>query len=124
MTACAAPSAVTAALGRCPSRRSGRRCLSAFRVERSPFSGADVEDVILGNTNQAGEDSRNVARHAGLLAGLPVEAAGQTVNRLCASGLAAVLDAARACAAAALLFVASMSSMSRAPFVLAKAERL
>jgi len=65
-------------------------------VERSPFSGTDVEDVILGNTNQAGEDSRNVARHAGLLAGLPVDVAGQTVNRLCASGLAAVLDAARA----------------------------
>ncbi|MGE4280117.1 MAG: 3-oxoadipyl-CoA thiolase [Magnetospirillum sp.] len=93
-------------------------------VERSPFSGADVEDVILGNTNQAGEDSRNVARHAGLLAGLPVDVAGQTVNRLCASGLAAVLDAARAvrCGEGSLFVAGGVESMSRAPFVLAKAE--
>lgn len=93
-------------------------------VERSPFSAADIEDVILGNTNQAGEDSRNVARHAGLLAGLPVEVAGQTVNRLCASGLAAVLDAARAvrCGEGSLFVAGGVESMSRAPFVVAKAE--
>ena len=58
---------------------------------------ADIfDDVILGNTNQAGEDSRNIARHATLLAGLDVKTPAQTVNRLCASGLAAVIDAARA----------------------------
>ena len=65
-------------------------------MERSPFDAAQIEDVILGSTNQAGEDSRNVARFAALLAGLPVTVPGQTVNRLCASGLAAILDAARA----------------------------
>ena len=59
-------------------------------VEKTGIPGKDVEDVILGNTNQAGEDSRNVARHAALLAGLPVTVPGQTVNRLCASGLAQV----------------------------------
>ena len=64
-------------------------------IDRGPFDGEDVEDVIAGCTNQAGEDSRNMARRAGLLAGLPVEVAGITVNRLCASGLAAVVDAAR-----------------------------
>lgn len=93
-------------------------------VARSPFRPEQIEDVILGNTNQAGEDSRNVARHAGLLAGLPVEVAGQTVNRLCASGLAAVLDAARAvrCGEGELFVAGGTESMSRAPFVLAKAE--
>ena len=65
---------------------------------RSSFRGEDVEDVIIGCANQAGEDCRNVARRAGLLAGLPVEVAGMTVNRLCASGLAAVVDASRAIA--------------------------
>ncbi|MCR6631454.1 MAG: 3-oxoadipyl-CoA thiolase [Magnetospirillum sp.] len=93
-------------------------------VARSPFRPEQIEDVILGNTNQAGEDSRNVARHAGLLAGLPVDVAGQTVNRLCASGLAAVLDAARAvrCGEGDLFVAGGVESMSRAPFVLAKAE--
>ena len=93
-------------------------------VARSAFQPGQIEDVILGNTNQAGEDSRNVARHAGLLAGLPVEVAGQTVNRLCASGLAAVVDAARAVRAGeGDLFVAGgVESMTRAPFVMAKAE--
>ena len=73
----------------------------ATLMARSPFRGEDVEDVIVGCTNQAGEDCRNVARRAGLLAGLPVEVAGLTVNRLCASGLAAVVDASRAVAPAA-----------------------
>lgn len=86
--------------------------------------GDAIEDVILGNTNQAGEDSRNIARHAALLAGLPVTVPGQTVNRLCASGLAAVIDAARAvtCGEGDLFIAGGVESMSRAPFVMAKAE--
>ena len=67
-------------------------------VDRSPFADADFEDLIAGCANQGGEDCRNVGRRASLLAGLPVEVAGMTVNRLCASGLAAVLDASRAIA--------------------------
>jgi acetyl-CoA C-acetyltransferase len=65
-------------------------------VMRSPWKPEDVEDVLLGCANQAGEDSRNVARHAVLAAGFPAAIPAQTVNRLCASGLAAVIDAARA----------------------------
>lgn len=93
-------------------------------VARNPFQGQDYEDVIAGCTNQAGEDARNLARHAGLLAGLPQEVAGVTVNRLCGSGLAAVLDAARAVKSGeGELFIAGGSeSMSRAPFVIAKSE--
>ncbi len=93
-------------------------------LARGPFETHEVEDVVVGCTNQAGEDSRNVARHAALLAGLPIEVAGLTVNRLCGSGLAAVLDAARAATAGqGELFVAGgVESMSRAPFALAKAE--
>ena len=93
-------------------------------LARSAFKPEQIEDVILGCTNQAGEDSRNIARHAALLSGLPVEVAGQTVNRLCASGLAAVLDAARSitCGEGELFVAGGVESMSRAPFVLAKAE--
>ncbi len=93
-------------------------------LARSPFKGADIEDVIAGCTNQAGEDSRNVARHAALLAGLPIEVAGLTVNRLCGSGLAAVVDAARAATVGqGELFIAGgVESMSRAPFAMGKAE--
>ncbi|ROO27975.1 acetyl-CoA acetyltransferase [Salinisphaera orenii MK-B5] len=93
-------------------------------VERNPFSLGDYEDVVAGCTNQAGEDARNVARHAGLLAGLPVEVAGQTVNRLCGSGLAATVDAARAVTVGEgkLVIAGGVESMSRAPFVMAKAE--
>jgi acetyl-CoA acetyltransferase len=93
-------------------------------LARHQVPGDAVEDVILGNTNQAGEDSRNVARHAALLAGLPVTVPGQTVNRLCASGLAAVIDAARAvtCGEGELFVAGGVESMSRAPFVMAKAE--
>ena len=93
-------------------------------VKRSAFPADAIEDVIVGCTNQAGEDSRNVARNALLAAGLPVTVAGQTVNRLCASGLAAVLDAARAvsCGEGALYLAGGVESMSRAPFVVAKAE--
>lgn len=93
-------------------------------IARSPFDPAKVEDVILGCAAQAGEDSRNVGRHAALLAGLPPTVPGQTVNRLCGSGLAAVLDSARAISAGeGELYVAGgVESMSRAPFVMAKAE--
>ncbi|WP_092389320.1 3-oxoadipyl-CoA thiolase [Halopseudomonas salegens] len=93
-------------------------------VARNPFAGEDYEDVVMGNTNQAGEDARNIARHAGLLAGLPPEVAGVTVNRLCGSGLAAILDASRAVKSGeGELFVAGgAESMSRAPFVIAKSE--
>ena len=83
-----------------------------------------VEDVILGCANQAGEDCRNVARQAALLAGLPVGVTGTTVNRLCGSGMDAVLVAARAIAAgeAGLVIAGGVESMSRAPFVMPKAE--
>ncbi len=93
-------------------------------VARSPWKPEHVEDVILGCTNQAGEDSRNVARHAALLAGFPVTTPAQTVNRLCASGLAAVVDAARAVTVGDgdLYLAGGVESMSRAPFVVAKAE--
>jgi len=93
-------------------------------LARHAIAGDAIEDVILGNTNQAGEDSRNIARHAALLAGLPVTVPGQTVNRLCASGLAAVIDAARAvtCQEGELFVAGGVESMSRAPFVMAKAE--
>jgi acetyl-CoA C-acetyltransferase len=83
-----------------------------------------VEDVVIGCTNQAGEDCRNVARRSALLADLPIDVAAITVNRLCGSGLAAVVDAARAVGAGqGEVFVAGgVESMSRAPFALAKAE--
>ncbi|MDQ8705658.1 3-oxoadipyl-CoA thiolase [Streptomyces sp. LHD-70] len=82
-----------------------------------------VDDVVLGCANQAGEDNRNVARMAGLLAGLPVEAPGITVNRLCASGLDAVALAARTVRAgeADLVIAGGVENMTRAPFVLPKA---
>ncbi|EHU1358998.1 3-oxoadipyl-CoA thiolase [Acinetobacter baumannii] len=93
-------------------------------LEKTGVPGADIEDVILGDTNQAGEDSRNVARNALLLAGLPVTVPGQTVNRLCASGLGAVIDSARAitCDEGELYIAGGVESMSRAPFVMGKAE--
>ncbi|OGB21095.1 MAG: beta-ketoadipyl CoA thiolase [Burkholderiales bacterium RIFCSPLOWO2_02_FULL_57_36] len=93
-------------------------------VARNPWPAEEIEDVILGCTNQAGEDARNIARNALLAAGLPVTVPGQTVNRLCASGLAAVMDAARAITAGEgdLYLAGGVESMSRAPFVLGKAE--
>ena len=93
-------------------------------LEKTGVPGADIEDVIFGDTNQAGEDSRNVARNALLLAGLPVTVPGQTVNRLCASGLGAVIDSARAitCGEGDLYIAGGVESMSRAPFVMGKAE--
>lgn len=93
-------------------------------LEKTGVPGVDIEDVILGDTNQAGEDSRNVARNALLLAGLPVTVPGQTVNRLCASGLGAIIDSARAitCGEGELYIAGGVESMSRAPFVMGKAE--
>jgi 3-oxoadipyl-CoA thiolase len=94
-------------------------------VERSGVPAGEIEDVYFGCANQAGEDNRNVARMAALLAGLPHEVAGVTVNRLCASGLSAVVEACHAIrAGSGDLFVAGgVESMSRAPFVFGKAER-
>ena len=93
-------------------------------VERSGVEPAELEDVILGCANQAGEDNRNVARMAALLAGLPVEIAGQTVNRLCGSGLQAINSAAHAVMAGdGHAFVAGgVESMTRAPYVMAKPD--
>src|SRR5206468_8937575 len=92
-------------------------------VRRASIDPGSVEDVILGCANQAGEDNRNVARMALLLAGLPVEVAGQTVNRLCGSGLQAINAAAHAIGADdGDVFVAGgVESMTRAPYVLGKA---
>src|ERR1700754_3474119 len=93
-------------------------------LQRNP--GVDpeaIEDVVAGDANQAGEDNRNVARMAALLAGLPVTVPGTTVNRLCASGLQAIMDAARgiACGDGELFIAGGVESMTRAPFVMAKA---
>lgn len=84
----------------------------------------EIEDVIAGNANQAGEDNRNVARMSALLAGLPVSVGGNTVNRLCASGLQAIMDASRAilCGDGTIYLAGGVESMSRAPFVMAKPE--
>ena len=83
-----------------------------------------IEEVIAGDANQAGEDNRNVARMAALLAGLPVSVAGNTVNRLCASGLQAIMDASRQvmCGDAELIIACGVESMTRAPFVLSKSN--
>jgi acetyl-CoA acyltransferase len=97
----------------------------ATLMERNPeVDWNQVEDVILGCANQSGEDNRNVARMSSLLAGLPHEVAGVTVNRLCGSGLNAVGDAARSIKAgeADLLIAGGVESMSRAPFVMGKAS--
>jgi len=91
-------------------------------VERTGIDPADIEDVILGCANQAGEDNRNVARMASLVAGLPVEVAGQTVNRLCGSGLQAINSAAHAVAVddGDVFIAGGVESMTRAPFVMLK----
>src|SRR5688572_18343031 len=96
----------------------------AAAVERAGVDPVEIEDVYLGCANQAGEDNRNVARMAALLAGLPDTVAGVTVNRLCASGLSAVVGACHAIAAGdGDLFVAGgVESMSRAPLVTPKPE--
>lgn len=92
-------------------------------LERNPLvNPALIEEVIAGAANQAGEDNRNVARMAALLAGLPVTVAGNTVNRLCASGLQAIMDATRAiqCGDGDFYIACGVESMTRAPFVMAK----
>ena len=93
-------------------------------VERTGVDPATVDDVILGCTNQAGEDARNVGRLAALLAGLPVEVPGQTVNRLCGSGLQAVVAASHAIRAGegSCFIAGGVESMSRAPWVTLKPE--
>ena len=98
--------------------------LSAL-MERSCVPPAEVEDVLMGCANQAGEDNRNVARMALLLAGFPVEVAGMTINRLCGSGLDAVAQAARAVMLGEghVYVGAGVESMSRAPWALPKPER-
>ena len=94
-------------------------------LDRNPLINPnDIEDVVLGAANQAGEDNRNVARMATLLAGLPVSVAGVTVNRLCASGLQAIMDASRAAMneEGHVYLAGGVESMSRAPFVMPKSE--
>jgi len=94
-------------------------------MERNPsLDPAVIEDVIAGAANQAGEDNRNVARMAALLAGLPVTVAGNTVNRLCASGMQAIMDASRAimCGEGDVYLAGGVESMTRAPFVMSKSD--
>lgn len=94
-------------------------------MQRNPsVKPEDIEDVIFGAANQAGEDNRNVARMGALMAGLPVTVAGTTVNRLCASGLQSIIDATRAIKAGdgEVYLAGGSESMTRAPFVTAKAE--
>ena len=93
-------------------------------IQRNKLDPALVEEVFFGCANQAGEDNRNIARMAALLAGLPVEVAGVTVNRLCASGLNAINQAARAIKASEgnVYIAGGVESMSRAPYSVPKAE--
>ncbi|MFN3286753.1 MAG: acetyl-CoA C-acyltransferase, partial [bacterium] len=95
----------------------------AALVRRTGIDPACVEDVVFGCANQAGEDNRNVARMAALLAGLPVDVPGQTVNRLCGSGLQAAVTAYHAirCGDGDVMIAGGVESMTRAPFVVAKA---
>ena len=94
-------------------------------IERNPTIDVnEIEDVIFGAANQAGEDNRNVARMSALLAGLPVTVGGNTVNRLCASGLQSIMDASRAiiCGDGEIYIAGGTESMTRAPFVMAKSD--
>jgi acetyl-CoA C-acetyltransferase len=100
-------------------------CVVKEVVARSGFGVNSIDDVQIGCASQAGEDSRNVARHALLLAGLPVETPGAVHNRLCGSGLNAIVGAAHAitCGEADVCVAGGVESMSRAPFVVGKAEQ-
>src|SRR5690606_13403872 len=93
-------------------------------LARNEAAKADVAEVIFGATNQAGEDNRNVARMATLLAGLPYEVTGVTVNRLCGSGLEAVIQASRALRLgdADVIVAGGVESMTRAPYAMPKAD--
>ena len=99
--------------------------IKAILTRNPGLDPALIDDVVMGATNQAGEDNRNVGRMAGLLAGLPDTVAGTTVNRLCGSGMQAIIDAARAIRAdeADLIIAGGVESMSRAPFVIPKSEQ-
>ena len=99
--------------------------LRALHKRNDSIDPAHIEEVIAGAANQAGEDNRNVARMSLLLAGLPLTVAGITVNRLCASGLQAIMEGSRqiACGAADLIMAGGVESMSRAPYVMAKAAQ-
>jgi acetyl-CoA acetyltransferase len=98
--------------------------LAALIGRHSTLDWAAVDEVLYGCANQAGEDNRNVARMSALLAGLPASVPGSTINRLCGSGMDALLTAARAIKAgeADLVIAGGVESMSRAPFVMPKAE--
>jgi acetyl-CoA C-acetyltransferase len=98
--------------------------IRALIVRNDTVDPSAIEDVIAGDANQAGEDNRNVARMAALMAGLPTSVAGNTVNRLCASGMQAVMDAARGimCGEGMIYIAAGVESMTRAPFVMPKSE--
>lgn len=119
---------VRTAIGRYGGALSGVRpddlAAEAIRAVTADVPAEAITDVVFGCVNQAGEDNRNVARMATLLAGLPPRVAGVTVNRLCASGLEAVAAAARAirCGEADLMVAGGVESMSRAPYVMAKAD--
>jgi 3-oxoadipyl-CoA thiolase len=129
------PEAVIVATARTPMGRYGGQLkdmrpddLAAIALKeaaaRAGLNPADVDDVILGCANQAGEDNRNVARMALLLAGFPVEVPGQTVNRLCGSGMQATIAAAREIQAGAadVMIAGGVESMTRAPWVIAKPD--
>jgi len=131
MKACYIIDAVRTPIGRYGGKLSAVRpddllaLVIASLIKRNPSIDVNrIEDVIAGAANQAGEDNRNVARMAALLAGLPVTVAGITVNRLCASGLQAIMDAARAiqCNEGMFYIAGGVESMTRAPFVTAKAD--
>jgi 3-oxoadipyl-CoA thiolase len=98
--------------------------IRALMARNPSIDWAAITDVIYGNANQAGEDNRNVAHMSSLLAGLPVDAPGATINRLCGSGLDAIGTAARAIKSgeASMMIAGGVESMSRAPFVMPKAE--
>ena len=98
--------------------------LKALMERNASVDWEAVDDVIFGCANQAGEDNRNVARMSLLLAGLPLSVGGTTINRLCGSGMDAVITAARAIRSgeAELMIAGGVESMSRAPFVMPKAE--
>jgi len=97
--------------------------IKALMARNNSINPNAIEDVIAGAANQSGEDNRNVARMAAMLAGLPTTVAGNTVNRLCASGLQAIMDSSRtiACGDAQIMIACGVESMSRAPFVMPKA---
>jgi acetyl-CoA C-acetyltransferase len=99
--------------------------IHALMQRNSSIDMNEVEEVIAGAANQAGEDNRNVARMAALLAGLPINVGGITVNRLCASGMQSIMDATRAimCGDGEIYFAGGVESMTRAPFVVGKSTK-